>query len=235
MSTDAAALLARYGLAPDGSTLASQSEDVTDAELEKLVTIEQEYAAFTAVTPSIMRVYRNYHLYVESEDLRSEVWVWWFGKGRKYVRRYIYAQDLGKLGKAVYSQAVAFAEKEKAARSGYRPEDNIVYSKQQIKDLIPLSIDIEAMAATTPVVQEGPHAKGNLAEGGNLLASVVDVRRGIDQLAFGDRDFLKAADQYEYDWELLGENYRIQADSADQKFDRIAGRIAKFLSGEARA
>lgn len=234
MSTDAAALLARYGLDPDGNTLKAEG-DVTDLQLADLVTIEQEYEAFTRVAPSILKVYRNYHLYVESEDLRQEVWAWWFGKGRKYVRRYIYAGDWGKLGKAVYSQAVAFAEKEKAARSGYRPEDNIVYSKQQIKDLLPLAIDIEAMAATTPVAQEGPHAHGNLAEGGNLLASVVDVRRAIDALAFGDQQFLKAADQYEYDWELLGDNYRIQADSADQKFDRIAGRIAKFLSGETRA
>ena len=230
----AADLLRRYGLDPEGNTL-PKGDGATDDELEKLVTLEQEYAAFARVTPSIGRVYRNYHLYVESDDLRQEVWSWWFGKGRKYVRRYIHAGDMAKLGKAVYSQAVNFAEKEKAARSGYRPEDNILYSKQQVKDLIPLAVDIEAMAGTTPVAQEGPRAHGNLAEGGDLLASVVDVRRGIDNLALGDRLFLQACDEYEYDWELLGQNYRIQADSADQKFDRIAGRITKYLSGQVRS
>jgi hypothetical protein len=227
-----AALLARYGLDTDGNPLPRRT-DLTDAELEQAVTIEQEYEAFRRVTPSILKVVRNYHQYVEADDVRNEVWAWWFDKGRRYVRRYIHAEEWGKLAKAVYSQAVNYAEKEKSARSGYRPEDNIVYSKQQVKDLLPLAIDIEAMAACTPVAQEGPHAKGNLAEGGNLLASVVDVRRGIEQLAYADRDFLKAADQFEYDWELLGQNYSIQGDSADQRFDRIAGRITKFLSGEA--
>lgn len=235
MNPDSVALLARYGLNADGTTKEPEKGVATDTELETLVSLEQEYEAFRQVASSIQKVYRNYHLYTELDDLRSEVWTWWFGKGRKYVRRYIYAGEMGKLAKAVYSQAVNYAEKEKAARSGYRPEDNIVYSKQQIKDLIPLSIDIEAMAATTPVAQEGPKAHGNLAEGGNLLASVVDVRRAIEHLGVADQSFLKACDDYEYDWELLGQNYHIQADSADQKFDRIAARIAKFLSGETRS
>jgi hypothetical protein len=228
----AAALLARYGLDVNGDALPAR--DVDDEELARTISLEQEYDAFRRITPSILKVARNYSHFVEQDDVRQTVWEWWFGKGRKYVRRYIHHEDWAKLAKAVYSQGVAFAEKEKAARSGYRPEDNIVYSKQQVKDLIPLAIDPDAMAATTPVVPEGPHAHGNLAEGGNLLASVVDVKRGVQALALADQSFLQACDQYEYDWELLGQNYSIQAESADQKFDRIAARIAKFLSGETR-
>jgi hypothetical protein len=235
VNADSAALLARYGLNPDGTTRAAARGEATDAELEKLVTVEQELDAFRQVQNSVTRVYRNYHLYVEHDDLRQHVWSWWFGEGRKYARRYIYAGEMAKLGKAVYGQAVKYAEKEKAARSGYRPEDNIAYSKAQIKDLIPLAVDIEAMAETTPVAAEGPKAHGNLAEGGNLLASVVDVRRAIDALGGADQSFLQGCDSREYDWQRIGEAYHIQADSADQRFDRIAGRIAKFLSGETRS
>jgi hypothetical protein len=228
--SNVASILRRYGLDENGTEL--PKPELSDEEIAAHLTTQHHEIAWTRVRPAVVRVARIYADFVEVDDLAQEVALWWYGRGKKYVNRYIYREELAKLGKAVYKVAVEYAEKEKAARSGYRPEDNVVYSKQQIKDLIPLAIDIEAMANTTPVAPEGPHAKGNLAEGGNLLASVVDVRRGIEKLDPDQRRFLQMADDCEYDWELLGTTYEIQADSADQRFDRIAGRIAKFLSGE---
>lgn len=62
---------------------------------------------------------------------------------------------------------------------GYDPDDQFYYSRQLVAELIPM-----ALAGPQPPARglsDTPGTGGDPAEGGNMLAMILDVRRALDQ------------------------------------------------------
>jgi hypothetical protein len=142
------------------------------------------------VEPTVRDVYRRYGDDVDLDDLRQEAAVWWYGPGQQYVQDYM---DRGREARPAAPVDLALVRPvrrgERAAHRGYSPVDQVRYSPVAILQLLPIALDPDGMPDGGGF-REGPKPKGNLAEGGDVLAMLVDVRRGVHSLTFEDQTFL---------------------------------------------
>lgn len=184
----------------------------------------------TLVRSVVARCWRRYQQYVDFEDLVQEAAVWWYGKGQKYLPSYLQDETLARISMSVYRYVDAYARAEKAARVGYQPRDQYPYNPREVLSLIPIALDPEGLPE--PGHPEGPKPKGNLAEGGDLIAALVDVRRALDALSEDDLHFLVLVDDCQGNWDRVAVRLdaTVEADSLRRRHARIAERMARWLS-----
>lgn len=181
------------------------------------------------VDSTVHRIWRRYSEYVEFEDLRQEAAVWWYGKGQQYLPEYLQDEGEYRLRRSIWRFVDEYAAAEKAARVGYSPRDQYPYHPREVLDLIPIALNPDGL----PVVghHDGPAPHGNLAEGGDTLASLIDVRRALSGLPEADLHFLTLADDCSYDWERVAARMAGGVpDSMRRRHARIAERMARWLS-----
>lgn len=188
----------------------------------------EEYRDFVNVIAS--RVWQKYRDYVEFDDLQQEAAAWWYGKGQRHLPVYLADENLGRAAVSLWRVMAAYAAKEKAIQSGYQPRDQYRYSAAEVIDLIPIALDPDGLPESGH--REGPAAHGNLAEGGEVLAALVDVRRALNALPEADLHFLTLADDCSYDWEQVAARTGGVPDSGRRRYARIAERMARWLSNE---
>lgn len=200
-------------------------------ELRPRVYMEPEHLD-TIVTPVVLDVWRRYREDVSIDDLQQEAALWWYGPGQKYVERYL-TEDVNhvRLRRSIWRFIARFAEKERAQHRGYKPMDQVRYSAAQITSLLPVAVDPDGIPDGGGF-HEGPKVKGNLAEGGDVLAALVDVRRGVAALDFEDQTFLVLTEDLATDWERIAANTGTLPDSARRRHARIVERIARFLNND---
>lgn len=176
----------------------------------------------------------RYSGYVQVADLRQECAVWWYSKGQRHLPAYLEDEGLSRLRVALRRICEAYARSEKAHTDGYEPRDQYRYSPREVLDLIPVALDPDGMPERGYAHDgDAPTAKGNLAEGGDLLAALVDVRRALDALTEDDLHFLTLADDCSYDWERVAVRHGdVLPDSLRRRHARIAERMARWLSNE---
>jgi hypothetical protein len=181
-------------------------------------------------------VQQSYAGYVELDDLTQEVALWWYEVNPESLTAYLADEGLSRLRRSIWRVAKAYAEHNRAAATGYFPEDQVRYSSSEVAQLIPLALDPDGIpdGGGVPDVT-GIRAHGNLAEGGDVLAALVDVRRGLALLADEDLAFLQFVLDVHEDWDRAGELLAIQPDSARRRHDRIIERIVRSLNREEQA
>lgn len=175
-------------------------------------------------------VHVKYRGWVEWDDLVSEAAVWWYGRGQKHLAEYLEDQPhQTRLRRSIWRHLSVYAEREKAARSGYRPEDQYRYSAGEIVTLLPLALDPAGLPQPGHN-ERGPKPTGNQAEGGNLAASLADIRRALEHLPTHDRHFLDLVEDRHHDWESVASTTQVLPDSARRRYTRIAERLARWLN-----
>jgi hypothetical protein len=126
-------------------------------------------------------VHREHVGYVELEDLVQEVAVWWLTTNAATLREYAYEPRQLRLRRAIWRVARDAAVK---YRRQYGHDEAFVqlrYRAREVLDLLPVAMDPDGLPDGGGI-KDGPRAHGNLAEGGDVLASLVDVRRGLARL-----------------------------------------------------
>jgi len=181
------------------------------------------------VLPTVADVYRRFGDYVEFDDLVSEAAIWWYGRGQKYLTEYLTEDENHvRLRRSIWRHCAAYAQKEKGARVGYLPLDQYRYSPAEIVAIIPVALDPEGIPAGGH--HEGPKPKGNLAETGDLLAALVDVRRALHALDEDDLHFVQLVTDLRSDWDRIATHTGTLADSVRRRHARIAERMARWLN-----
>lgn len=188
------------------------------------------------VVPTVADVHRRFGEYVERDDLLQEAAVWWYGKrAQKHLPEYL-ADDAHfvRLRRSIWRHCARYAQGEKAQKVGYMPEDQVQYTTSMIAQLLPIALDPDGLPDGGGVadLNAGIHAKKNLAEGGDVLASLVDVRRALSWMTAHDQELLRTADFHQHDWEHLGPLYGIAPDSVRRKHNRVVERMARLLNNE---
>lgn len=175
---------------------------------------------------------RRYAEWVEYDDLVGEAAVWWYSKGQKYLPEYLAEEGQVRLRRSLHRWMVRFAERERAHRIGYHPVDQVRYSAREVLSLLRVALDPIGLPQHGFHEGQGPKRKGNLAEGGDMLASLIDVRRALAVLPADDLHLLVLADDLEHDWERISQHTETQPDSARRRHARIAERLARWLNNE---
>lgn len=185
------------------------------------------------VEPTIRDVWRRYEDVVDLDDLRQEAAVWWYGPGQKYLADYITQDEKHvRLRRSIWRFVARYAQQERAARRGYLASDQERYSPMQVIRLLPVALDPDGLPDGGGYYDDGPKTKVDPKVGGDTLAGLIDVRRGLAELTFEDQTFLVLAEDLACDWDRIAANLGTLPDSARRRHLRIAERIARFLNNE---
>lgn len=175
---------------------------------------------------------RQYAGYVELDDLMQEVHIWWLAQRPELLEEYLADPRKLRLRRAVWRAARDVAEKYRRQAESPDPYVQVRYSSAEIMQLLPVALDPEGIPDGGGIRDDGPRPHGNLAEGGDVLASLVDVRRALAFLSDDDHQYLVWLDGLRWNYELAGIGLNIAADSVRRRAARIGERLARWLNHE---
>lgn len=158
--------------------------------------------------------YGNY--LVTYEDCRSEISVWLYSQdGKQWVERRLNRtpQQITRIRWKLRAIAKRYAEKMKAEKVGYDPDDVHWYTTTQIVALMPLVLDETFTGTGVPELEDGPRAKKDPAELGDLQAMVLDIRLAVDGLP---------------EWVTLAVMFQ---QPGEELYDSAIGAILQYLGG----
>ena len=170
---------------------------------------------------------------VEVSDIRQELWVWFFEHPNK-VRTWeaLDGKQATKLiARSLRNAAKDYCQKEKAARVGYRVEDNYYYDRELIEMLLPAVLrgDVVAPALTEMGYQS---TKKVASEGGNWFAMVGDINRGLHKLSSEQFYVLCLRFEEGNDNATMAKELEISEDAARMRVNRALNNLINYLGGE---
>lgn len=132
-------------------------------------------------------VSKRYRGYTTAEDLRQEMWVWVLQQNPKKLEE----ADKRLLEWHLRNVGDLHGRKQKAAKEGYVPTDEVFYSISAIRECLPLAIE------STPVVlrKEGPNeftgGKGGIPVPLEFETAIADLRKAYRGLSSKYREVLR--------------------------------------------
>jgi DNA-directed RNA polymerase specialized sigma24 family protein len=191
---------------------------------------KQEIRTAQAAANSLARTYG-----IHPDDIAQEMMVWMFGHQPKVLE---YRAGKPGLYTTLIRLGVKYCRKEWRASGGPHPDELIQqrYSRKALKGLIPqaFSSDLGQLSGTAG---EYTSSSGDPALGGDLLASLVDVRSALQQLPAGQVRALLLASEYGWDNHTLGqmlageEGDAIGTDAARARINYYLDNMRKILNG----
>lgn len=154
------------------------------------------------IVPSIAySVSQRYGKFVERDDIKQECYNWALTRAA-YINEQLGEIDTEKrrhneqkIAWQMLRVAERYARKEKAARSGYQTGDEAYYERATLAQLLPFVIasviDGTVLEQAQEMVKDGqPRGSSSPAEGGNLLAILLDIKKGYLKLDTEEQQLL---------------------------------------------
>lgn len=196
------------------------------------------------IAPSVAYgVWRRYKAYVEREDVLQECYSWAITRN-KWITEELNEEDPKKrqhnesrVAWQMLRNAQRYARREKATKSGYSLVDEVYYETFTLAQLLPFVI-ASVLDGTVPeqaqeMLRDGqPKGSSSPAEGGNLLASLIDIKKAFNALEDYDKQVLI----YRYHEALtlaqIAEIYQCAVSTADRKCMNSLRRLQNKLGGD---
>jgi RNA polymerase sigma factor (sigma-70 family) len=130
-----------------------------------------------------------------------------------------------------------YARKEKATRSGYQTNDESFYDVTTIAQLLPYVIasvvNETAIEQAQNLVNDGtPRKPAAPAEGGNLLATLIDIKKSYELLDEDEKNILRLRYHENYTLQQLSEATECAISTADRRCSNALRKILNFMGGE---
>lgn len=195
------------------------------------------------IVPSIARVVHNqYNRYVERDDIKQEC-VQWALTRIEYINSQLEVEDTTtrrhneqKIAWQMKRVAERYARKEKAIKSGYHTSDEAYYQIGTLAQLLPFVIasviDGTVIEQAQEMIQDGqPKGSSSPAEGGNLLAMLLDIKKGYESLIDEDKNILSLRYHDNLTLAQIGEILECHLTTVDRKCDRALRELNAKLGG----
>lgn len=196
------------------------------------------------IVPSVVSiVYRRYRKYVDRADLTQEAYAW-------IMTRVVYLNELleeeneavrlanqRRVGWQMKRAIERYARKEKANRSGYQTNDESFYDVITIAQLLPYVIasvvNDTAIEQAQNLVNDGtPRKPSAPAEGGNLLATLIDIKKAYELLDEDEKKILRLRYHENYTLQQLSEVLECAVSTADRRCGNALRKLLNFMGGE---
>lgn len=194
-----------------------------------------EFAAVAAAP-----VHRNFNKFIDFDDLKQSACEFAVKKKHKVVE-YLDREDRQerKQGEAALIKMLRrhcdrVARKEKAERTGYRPEDEYFYRPAMVENLVKVwgSGEYESAGQVFDPAEMGQKRKRKVAsEGNDLLAMMADIdaaMRSLDSRTYGVL-YLRLVDEMKL--VEIAKEWEISPQRVDQIVQRGIRKIIEFLGG----
>ena len=196
------------------------------------------------LVPSVVTVvHRRYRKYVDRADLTQEAYAWVMARVT-YFNGLL--EDENDAVRLINQRRIAFqmrraieryARKEKAARSGYQTNDESFYDTVTIAQLLPYVIasvvNDTAIEQAQNLINDGtPRKPAAPAEGGNLLATLIDIKKSYELLDEDEKNILRLRYHENYTLQQLSEATECAISTADRRCSNALRKILNFMGGE---
>jgi RNA polymerase sigma factor (sigma-70 family) len=202
------------------------------------------HPAFYDLVPSVANsIYRRYRQWTEREDIIQECYAWAMSRSDHFtdllneenaIQRVINEK---RIAWQMRRHAERYARKEKAKKSGYQIGDESFYDTVVLGQLLPHVIasvvDGTVLEAAQNLINDGqPRRQSAPAEGGNLLAILIDIKKAYLKLDVADKDILIKRYHESATLEELGVYLGCATSTADRKVQNVMRRLQNLLGGE---
>jgi RNA polymerase sigma factor (sigma-70 family) len=211
-------------------------------KFRKLIVTELNPAVYDIV-PSIARVVHNqYNKYVDRDDLKQEC-IQWALTRIAYINEQLEVEDTTerrhneqKIAWQMKRVAERYARKEKAIKSGYQLADEAYYQTGVLGQLLPFVIasvlDGTVLEQAQEMIRDGqPKGSSSPAEGGNLLAMLIDIKKCYEELEQEDKHILMLRYHENLKLEEIGVILEVHHSTADRRCDRALRNLNEKLGG----
>jgi DNA-directed RNA polymerase specialized sigma24 family protein len=195
------------------------------------------------IVPSIARVVHNqYNKYVERDDIKQECIQWALSRVQ-YINEQLEVEDTTerrhneqKIAWQMKRVAERYARKEKAVKSGYQLADEAYYQTGMLAQLLPFVIasvlDGTVLEQAQEMIRDGqPKGSSSPAEGGNLLAMLIDIKKCYEELEQEDKHILMLRYHENLKLEEIGVILECHHSTADRRCDRALRELSSKLGG----
>ncbi len=195
------------------------------------------------LVPSVARtIYRRYKAYVEFDDIKQECMAWAMTRIPDHTEdlmETVEAKRKHNEQRIAYQMrrvAERYARKEKASKSGYQIIDEAYYDPVKLGQLLPFVIasviDGTVLEQVQQMIQDGlPKGKSSPAEGGNLLISLIDIKRGYLKLEADDQALLRMRHHENYTLQQIAQVLECATSTADRRCGNALNRLKDLLGG----
>jgi RNA polymerase sigma factor (sigma-70 family) len=193
-----------------------------------------------SVARTIFSRYRNF---VEREDVVQECWSWYYSRAEHFnqllseentVQRVINEK---RMAWQMKRHAERYARREKATRSGYKLTDEAFYDTVVIAQLLPHVIasvvDNTVLEQAQNLINDGqPKKQSAPAEGGNLLATLIDIKKAYLKLDVMDKDILIKRYHENLTLQELASYLECAISTADRRCQSSLRKLQNNLGGD---
>lgn len=188
-------------------------------------------------------VARRYRAYVEKADLLQEAWAFVLSKADQFNELLTTDNEIQqkwnekKMAWQIRRALERYARKEKASKSGYQINDEAYYDTITIAQLLPFVIksfvNDTALEQSQILVNDGtPKRPSAPAEGGNLLAMLVDIKKAYEKLEKEDQDILALRYHENQTLQHIAEYLECAVSTADRRCSQALRRLQENIGGE---
>jgi DNA-directed RNA polymerase specialized sigma24 family protein len=186
---------------------------------------------------------RRYRLYVEIDDVKQECFKWALTR-TEYIAEQLNEEDTEKrrhneqkLAWQMRRVAERYARREKAQKSGYQITDEAYYESSTLGQLLPFIIasviDGTVLEQAQEMIQDGqPRGSSSPAEGGNLLATLLDIKRCYLELDQKEQTLLVYRYYNNLTLTQVSELEACAVSTADRKINNAMRKLIQKLGGE---
>ena len=210
----------------------------------KLLIVTELHPIVYELAPSVAyAVHRRYKHWVEKEDVAQECIAWAITRNA-YITEQMSVEDAKQLEynqkRIAYQMkraAERYVRKEKANKSGYQLSDEAYYETLMLGQLLPFVIasviDGTVLEQAQEMIRDGqPRGSSSPAEGGNLLASLIDIKKAFLELDQKDQIVLRMRHHDNATLQQIAAFLECAVSTADRRCTNSLRRLQTKLGGE---
>jgi len=196
------------------------------------------------LAPSVAyAIHRRYKHWVEREDITQECIAWAVTRNA-YITEQMSVEDPKQLehnqSRIAWQMKRAverYARKEKANKSGYQTNDEVYYQTFTLGQLLPFVItsiiDGTVLEQMQEMINDGqPRGSSSPSEGGNLLASLIDIKKCYLKLDQKDQELLRMRHYDNATLQQIAAFLECAVSTADRRVSNALRRLQDELGGE---
>jgi DNA-directed RNA polymerase specialized sigma24 family protein len=200
--------------------------------------------ALLDLIPSVVHtIHRRYWAYTERADLIQEAHLFLTSRARDFNKQMeepdeqIRKHNERRMGWQLQRSLERYARKEKASKSGYEVVDESFYDKVTVGQLLPYVISSivndTALEQAQNLINDGrPQRPSAPAEGGNLLATLIDIKKGYLKLDKPDQDLLRYRYHENLTLQQIAQISECAISTADRRCSHALRRLINAIGGE---
>ena len=202
------------------------------------------HPSFNDIIPSVVTVvFRRYKNFVERKELSQEAYAFAAQRGAKFAEQLdepneeLRKANEKRIGYQIKRHLERYCRKEKAHKSGYTTQDEAFYETVTIAQLLPYVIasvvNDTALEQAQNLINDGqPRKPAAPAEGGTLLAILVDIKKAYEMLEQDEKDILRLRYHENHTLQMLAQYFECSISTAERRANASLRKLQNNLGGQ---